>query len=274
MEQRRPSMVAGRKRPTLACVISDDTPDDCIATIRNALYDGADAFFLDMCKLGLEYHTFKDLHRIFQYCEDRPAAAMHYRSPLRTQLKDKDLAESLLLAIRAGASMCDIMGDMFGRAEMELSRDEAVIGQQRELVRQVHDLGGEALLSSHTWVPMSVAQTVEHAKALASRGADMVKIAMIANTEEEVMETFRSTMILKHEMDTPYFLVCMGQYGKLHRQLAPMFGSCLALCVEQYTARSHKDQALLRATRAVLDNVDWIPARDTSIGTAPTLADY
>jgi len=199
---------------------------------------------------------------------------MHYRSPLRTQLTDEDLAESLRLAIRAGASMCDIMGDLFGRAPLELSRDEAVIEKQREMVRQVHDLGGEALLSSHTWVPMTMDQTIEHAKALASRGADMVKIAMIANTEAEAMETFRSTAALKHAMDTPYFLVCMGQYGKLHRQLAPMFGSCLALCVEQYTVRSHKDQALLRATRAVLDNVDWVPARDTSIGTTPTPADY
>ena len=236
-----------------------------------SILDGYDELISQLVELGFPRESITSVGAVackHQYF-DLPALNLS-----DNEVKDEDLAESLLLAIRAGASMCDIMGDMFGRAEMELSRDEAVIGQQRELVRQVHDLGGEALLSSHTWVPMSVAQTVEHAKALASRGADMVKIAMIANTEEEVMETFRSTMILKHEMDTPYFLVCMGQYGKLHRQLAPMFGSCLALCVEQYTARSHKDQALLRATRAVLDNVDWIPARDTSIGTAPTLADY
>lgn len=270
----RPSMVAGRRRPALACVISDDTPDGCIATIRNALYDGADAFFLDMCKLKLEYHTFEHLRRIFAYTEDRPIAVMHYRSPLRPHLTDNDLAESLLLGIRAGASMCDIMGDLFGRAPLELSYDPAVIEKQRRMVRQVHDMGGEALLSSHTWISMTTEHIIEHAKALASRGADMVKIASIANTEEEAMEEFRATTALKHAMDTPYFLVCMGQYGKLHRQLAPLFGARLALCVEQYTERSHKDQALLRSTRAVLDNVDWRPARDVSIGTSPTPADY
>lgn len=274
MDQKRPSVVAGRKRPLLTCVISDETPDACIATIRNAIYDGADAIMLDLCKLALQYHTHDELNRIFNYCEDRPVIAMHYRSPLRPQLADEDLVESLLTSIRAGASMCDIMGDMYHASPLQLSSDEESVEKQKQLVRTVHELGGEVLMSSHTWVPMTAEETITHARALASRGADMIKIAMIANTEAESMETFRATALLKHETDTPYLLVCMGQYGKFHRQIGPLFGSAMALCVQQYTTRSHKDQALLRATRAVFDNVDWNPARDTSIGTAPSVADY
>lgn len=274
MTAKRPSVVAGRKRPMLTCVISDETPDACIATIRNAIYEGADAFMLDMCKLGLQYHNFEDLHRIFDYCEDRPVIVMHYRSPLREHLTDQDLVDSLLTAIRAGASMCDIMGDMFNRSPLELSKDPESFEKQCRVVEQVHALGGEVLMSSHTWVPMTVAEITEHAKALQSRGADMVKIAQIANTEEEAMEAFLSTARLKHELDVPYLHVCMGQYGKAHRQISPIFGSSMALCIQQYTERSHKDQALLRATKLVLDNLDWPVARDTSIGTFQNIADF
>lgn len=258
----------------LTCVISDENPDACIATIRNAIYDGADAFMLDMCKLDLQYHNYEDLHRIFDYCEDKPVIVMHYRSPLRPQLTDQDLVDSLLTAIKAGASMCDIMGDMYNRSPLELSKDPESFEKQCRLVEEVHKLGGEVLMSSHTWVPMTVEETVTHARALASRGADMVKIAMIANTEEEAVEALRATAMLKYHIDVPYLHVCMGQYGKTHRQISPLFGSSMALCIQQYTERSHKDQALLRATKLVLDNVDWNPARDTSIGTAPTVADY
>jgi hypothetical protein len=149
---------------------------------------------------------------------------------------------------------------MYHASPLQLSSDEESVEKQTQLGRTVHELGGEVLMSSHTWVPMTAEETITHARALASRGADMIKIAMIANTEAESMETFRATALLKHETDTPYLLVCMGQYGKFHRQIGPLFGSAMALCVQQYTTRSHKDQALLRATRAVFDNVDWNPA--------------
>lgn len=274
MTVNRPSVVAGRKKPMLTCVISDETPDACIATVRNAIYDGADAFMLDMCKLALEYHNEADLSRIFDYCGDRPVIVMHYRSPLRQHLTDQDLVDSLLMAIRAGASMCDIMGDMFNRSPLELSTDPESFEKQCRVVEQVHALGGEVLMSSHTWVPMTVEHITAHAKALQARGADMIKIAQIATNEEEAMEAFRSTARLKHELDVPYLHVCMGQYGKAHRQISPIFGSSMALCIQQYTERSHKDQALLWATKQVLDNLDWILARDTAIGTYPTVADY
>lgn len=274
MSKERPSVVGVLKKPLLTCVISDDTPDEAIASIRNGIYEGADAIMLDMCKLGLEYHTYDHLHRIFNYCEDKPVIVFHYRSPLRKQLTDQDLVDSLLLAVDAGASMCDVMGDIYNPSPLQLSHDEESFARQKALVTRIHGMGGEVMMSSHTWVPMTAESLVEHARALASRGADMVKIAQIANTEEEAMEAYRGTALLKHKIDVPYLHVCMGQYGKAHRQLAPVFGASMVLCVPRYTARSHKDQALLRATKTVLDNVDWGTARDTSTGTAPSIQDY
>jgi 3-dehydroquinate dehydratase len=62
---------------------------------------------------------------------------------------------------------------------------------------------------------------------------------------------------LKNELKTPFLHLCMGRYGKLHRVLTPMFGSVMTLCTQEYRAHSLCDQPLLRATKAVYDNIDF-----------------
>ena len=65
----------------------------------------------------------------------------------------------------------------------------------------------------------------------------------------------------------PFLHICMGQYGKLHRAIGPLLGSCFALCVQHYTEAGHKEKPLLRAERMALDNIDCKPARNIYIGT-------
>ena len=71
-----------------------------------------------------------------------------------------------------------------------------------------------------------------------------------------MLETFRITSLLKRELKVPFLHICTGQYGKLHRAMAPLFGSALVLCVHAYTPHNHREQTLLRATKAVYDNID------------------
>ncbi|MCE5237856.1 hypothetical protein LLH23_05130 [bacterium] len=49
--------------------------------------------------------------------------------------------------------------------------------------------------------------------------------------------------------------------------IGPALGSCMALCVPTCSAHSHRKQPLLRAERAVLDNLDWGLARNVFLGT-------
>lgn len=254
-----------QKLPLLVASLSDPTPARTICTIRNAIYDGAEAFMLHMEAMNPEHLCEDDLGPIFNYAGDKPVFTMNYRRP--GGKSDDQLVSEQLMAVQVGASMIDMMGDMFDPSPWELSRDPRAIARQQEVIEEVHSLGGEVLMSSHVWEYMNVDQTLSHAKALASRGADFVKIAMCVHSEEQMMESLQATVRVKNELPVPFLHICMGQWGKLLRAVSPMFGSCFALCVPSYTEAGHKEKPLLRAQKAVMDNVDWMRARNPSTGT-------
>ncbi len=254
------------KRPKLVSMITEYTPEECVDSMRNSIYDGADAFAVHLDILRREYHDPEHLERIYNTACDLPIMSIDYRRNDRPEVTDDVIAEEQLTAIKAGASMCDIMGDLFGEEKLQLSKDPAVIKKQRDLVDKIHSLGGEVLMSSHTWVPMTAEETLAHAKALASRGADMVKIAMCAHSPEDMLEVIRTTHIVSNELEVPFLHVCMGQYGKVHRVIAPTLGSALVLCVQRYSGASHKDQPLLRAVREIYNNLDWHINRNDMAG--------
>ncbi|MDD5604225.1 MAG: type I 3-dehydroquinate dehydratase [Eubacteriales bacterium] len=252
----KPSFVIPHKRPLLVSMITETLVADCIIVIRNSIFDGADAFALHLDHLDPKHINEEDLKRIMNYCCDKPVLSINYRKPNKNSLSDEDLVETHFTALKAGATMCDIMGDMYEPSPMQLAKSPVAIDKQKKLIDRIHSVGGEVLMSSHTWVMMSPEETVEHAKALESRGVDMIKIAMRADTENELLEVIRTTSMMKRELKIPFLHICMGQYGKLHRVIAPFFGSALVLCVQQYTRAGHKEQPLLGATKRALDNID------------------
>ncbi len=257
----RPSFV-NLPKPFIVSVITETDPESCIATIRNSEYDGANAFDLHLRSLEQQYHNVNDLERIIK-CTSKPMLMINYRgdNKWRGQLNDEERVESHLIAVKAGASACDIISDIYDPSPMELSRKPEIIDKQKRLIDKIHSMGAEVLMSSHTWVSMTTEQVVEHMKEQESRGADMVKIAAAVNNEEQLLEAFRTTIELKKELKVPFVHICMGEYGKLHRFVGPMLGSSLIFCVQQYTPKSHKEQPLVRAAKAVFDNLDRHVAR-------------
>jgi len=255
-----------QKLPILVTSMTDPTPTKTICTMRNAIFDGTDAFMLHMEVMKQEHICENDMRRICDYAGDKPLYTMNYRRADRGKTDEELIAEQLM-AVRAGASMIDMMGDMFDPSPMELAQDGRAIARQQEVIEEVHSLGGEVLMSSHIWVFRNAEETLEHTKALEARGADFVKIAMCVHSEAEMVESLRTTVLVKNELKIPFLHICMGQHGKLHRAIGPTLGSCFALCVQSYTETGHKEKPLLRAEKAVLDNIDWMHARNPYLGT-------
>jgi len=254
-----------QKLPMLLASLTDPDPAGSISTIRNAIYDGADGFLMHMERLDQQYINAESLRGIFDYTCDKPLYTMNYRTnPAKS---DDQLVEELLVSLRAGASMIDLMGDMFDRAPLELTYDKQAVLRQRRVIDEVHALGGEVLMSSHTFVYMTTGEVLKHTLELQSRGADFIKIAMCVHSEEEALDAMKTTTLVSRELCVPFLHICMGQYGKLHRAIGPLLGSCFGLCVQRYTERGHKEKPLLRAERAVLDNIDAAPARNIWLGT-------
>lgn len=258
----RPSFV-NLPKPFIVCVVTDPNPDACLATIRNAECDGAHAFDLHLRTLEKQYHNEVDLSRIIM-SSYKPMMMIYYREDNArcVAATDEERAEAHLMAVRCGASACDIMGDFYDPNANQLSMKPEIIDKQRRLIDKIHKGGAEVIMSSHTWREMSCEEVVEHMKELEKRGPDMVKIACTANSEEQLIESFKTTVALKNELKVPFIHIVMGQYGKMHRFVGPMLGSSLVFCVESYTEFGHKEQPLVRSAKAVFENLDWHVARN------------
>lgn len=249
-----------QKKPMLLTSLSDIDAGSAICTIRNAIYDGTDGFLLHMEKMKQECINEECLTSLIQYAGDKPLYTMNYRRKNRDK-NDEMLIQEQLVAVKSGASMIDMMGDMFDQSPYELTTDKQAILKQQQTIEKVHELGGEVLISSHTWVYMTTDEVLKHTKQLEARGADFVKIAMCVNSKEEAVDAIKTTFVVSEALKIPFLHICMGQYGKLHRAISPMLGSCFALCVQQYTEAGHKEKPLLRAEKAVFDNIDYMMAR-------------
>lgn len=258
----RPSFV-NLPKPFIVCVVTDPNPNAALATICNAECDGAQAFDLHLRTLEKQYHNEEDLTRIIM-SSYRPMMTIYYReeNPRCIRATDEERAEAHLMCVRCGVSACDIMADYFDPNPNQLTMKQEAIDKQRRLIDSIHRAGAEVVLSSHNWREMSCDEVVSHMREMEKRGADMVKIACVANSEEQLLESMKTTVALKHELKVPFIHIVMGQYGKLHRFVGPMLGSSLVFCVESYTEFGHKEQPLVRSAKAVFENLDWHVARN------------
>lgn len=246
-------------KPLITNMIQAETAEQCIINARNAIYDGADAIGLQLCKLKPEYRK-PDIYRgIFAAIGPRPIYLTNYRHKYNEGFSDEACMEGLLEGMQTGGTLCDIMGDTFAPNPMELTHDSEAIKKQKELIDKVHSMGKEVLMSSHVCKFLPAEQVLEIALAHQERGADIAKIVTAAYSTEEELENLRITNLLKKELKIPFLFLSTGTHYKLHRMVGPMLGSAMCLCVQQHDALSTKTQPVLRAAKQVLDHLDYLP---------------
>ena len=250
-----------REKPLLTTMIQTDDPKTAAILARNAIWDGADAFGLQLEKLSPENRSIETLQGIYSWMEDRPIYVTNYRSGQNAGLSDEEIAEGLLQAADSGATLYDVIGDLFCRTEGELTTDPAAVDRQKKLIDAIHEKGGEVLMSSHVLRFTPAERVVEIALAQQERGADVAKIVTAANSEEEELENLRITALLKKELKIPYLFLSGGTHYKLHRQIGPFLGCCMWLVVQQQDAWSTASQPVLRHVKAMAENFDWKPRR-------------
>ena len=242
-------------KPLLTTMIQKRTPQEILDTIPLAIAAGTDAFAIQIDQLKPEYHQISVYRELFEAMEGRPSYVTYYRGHQNGDKSDEELAEGLLRLAEAGATLCDVMGDMFCRHPDELTVDEAAVARQMKLIDELHTQGAEVLMSSHLYKYAPADRILEIAAAQRARGADVIKIVTDARNAAEEIEHLATLERMKRELDRP-FLFLSGGHCHIMRRIGILMGCCMCLCVYEHDALSTRSQPLLCKVKAIRDNFD------------------
>jgi len=250
-----------QNRPLITCMIQADNPTSAVKTVRNAMFDGCDAFGFQMEVMPKQYRTEDSIKSIFREMGQKPIYVTNYRSGQNAGESDDDLLDGLLWLIKCGATLADIMADFYSPDPIQFATDAAAVAKQKDAVKRIHDADGEVLMSSHVMKFLPSDEVLRIATAHRERGADISKIVTAANSEDEEIENLRTTELLRRELDIPFLFLSAGSHVKLHRTIGPFLGSCMWLTVQSHDKYSTNSQPVCRAIRAIADNFDYMPSR-------------
>lgn len=252
----------GFDRPILTVMVQARTPQRILELIENGKKAGADAFGVQIEMLKPEYRKAEIYKELFDAMEDKPAYVTNYRSQQNAGKSDEQCSQELMLAMENGGTLYDMPGDLFRPSVDELTYDEATILKQKMLISDLHKMGKEVLISSHTNRFLPLDAVLKIAQAQKERGADISKIVTCANTENELSENFKISATLKQQLGIPHLFLCGGEKCRKHRLLNPVVGSYLYLCVTEHDECATPVQPLITDAIKVLKAAEYIDSEE------------
>ena len=241
-------------KPLLTVMVQAQTPERIKELIDKSLPEGAEAFGMQFCVMNPEYrnkNTYKDL---FSYVNDKPVYVTNYRYRNNEGKTDDELADELIELADCGATLCDVMGDLFDKQDDEVAVDKNAIKKQEDLIDRLHKKGAQVLMSSHIFKYTPAERILEIALEHQSRGADICKIVVGANSMEEQLENLKIINMLKENLKIPFLFLGVGE-SKILRRIGGELGCCMYLCVYEHDELATALQPLLKNVKQIRNNM-------------------
>lgn len=238
------------EKPLLTVMVQADNPDRIEELVNASVPEGAEAFGMQFEKLKKEYRTKEGYKKLFGLAEPLPVYVTNYRYAENEGKSDELLADELLELAECGATLCDVMGDLFDPCKGELTMNESAVSKQIELIDQLHKRGAEVLMSSHVFEFTPAERVLEIALEHQRRGADICKIVTGADDMEQQIENLRIISLLKKHLSIPFLFLAVGEC-KIMRRLGGTVGCCMYLCVHEHDEHSTETQPLLKDVKAI-----------------------
>ena len=135
-------------KPILTTMVQATNPDRIKELIDKATPAGAEAFGMQFEQMKHHFKN-KELYKeLFSYT-DKPIYVTNYRYANNENKSDEVLAEELLEFADCGATLCDVIGDLFDKQPDELAVSDEAVKKQMKLIEELHKKGAEVLISSH-----------------------------------------------------------------------------------------------------------------------------
>ena len=245
------------EKPLLTTILQCPTPELAKYRIGKALELGTDAFGLQTESLLPQYRNEETIRDIFASMEEKPIYATRYRPDKTSDREDEQLGDAICCLADWGATLCDVMGDLYCKHPDELTEDPQAVKKQMELIDRIHSRGAQVLISSHLYRYAPAERVLEIGLEQQRRGADIAKIVAKAENDEQLLDSFRAIMLLKENLKIPFLFLTGGSHGGLVRRIGPNLGCCMYLCVYEHDEHSTKAQPLLSKLRPIRDNMEW-----------------
>ena len=236
-------------KPILTSMVLADTPERTKELIDKSISLGAEAIGMQVEKLLPEYRN-EDVYRdLFSYA-DLPLYATNYRSNSNAGKSDEELSEGLIEFAECGATLCDVMGDIYDKQPGEFTLDKSAVNKQMNLIDRLHSLGAEVIMSSHVRRFISAEEVLKIALEHQRRGADICKIVTGAENMAEQIENLRIVNLLKENLEIPFLYLSGGECSIL-RRIGCNFGCCMYLGVAERDEFSAPEQPLLEDIKTI-----------------------
>ena len=237
------------KKPITAMVAASSIKE-ATATILNAKWQEADAYYIQLELLPREERTEENLRQLFSFCAGKPVLVTAYRQG-DPDLTDDERADLLLLGLKAGADVLDIMGDLFHPEPDQLTMDLDAIAKQMALIDRIHRSGGQVLMSTHLPVFLPEEEILSRFQEQERRGADILKIVSRADTEEQMLQDLRIAAEAKQHLTKPYLFLGSGAFSRTLRLVGPSLGVCMYLGVAHFGTLDFCDQPALTSASEI-----------------------
>lgn len=119
-------------------------------------------------------------------------------------------------------------------------------------IYQIHQHGCKVIISHHDFEKTPEAESIVRlVKVMEGVGADICKLAVMANSEEDAKTLLKVTAYLTQKDIGPIVTIAMGEYGKVTRVAAGKYGSCITFAAG--VTASAPGQIDVNAMKAWLD---------------------
>ncbi len=218
----------------IVSMIQCRTAKECIEKINRSNLDGAEAFGVQLCQLKKEERTDEKLKSIFLACGDKPIYITSYRYNQSEGMSDSECVDLLIKALKCGATLCDIPGDLFDANDRQITNNEIAKSKQRDLIDEIHSLGGEVLISTHDFKNLSADEIFDIAKMQSNQGADVLKIVVSSESVSMLPEYISVIQRVNNEIKKPFLFLDVGACSNIIRKMGGFLGACMYLCVESH----------------------------------------
>lgn len=242
---------AKESRPTIVGMLKSSKIADLLKEIELVYAEGVDAFGLQIEMLDVSERNAENYKKLFAAMKGKPAYVTNYiRCNALTELTDEELVDELILAVECGAKLIDLRSDTFDRQPTEHTTNPEAVKKQIEVIKRIKSMGAEVLMSAHVLKFIEKNEVLKIALDQQERGADIAKIVVEANSEEELCEVFETSLLLKKELKIPALFLCNGTHNLKHRTFGPVLSDGLFLAVEN--SNEHPAQPTIEKVKTIL----------------------